>query len=363
MEKYAAEREQLHAQYKLVNVVVAKADLRRAPCFRADRRVARGAKNIPSLGSRRSERWDEIAGRVLSRPVHSGETMLRSHLAQGAGAGFSAQLPEGMRALTFPVDEEASISGMLAPGDRIDILFTTTAANESVTVPLLFAVPVIATGLRTQANENSLPDKLQSAPFRTITVSVTPADAARITLAQDAGRITVALRQPQDPSTDSDRAHDQEHAVERRRASDVITTAAAHSSDSRRSLKHELPSTDWFVASMSGLRSPRRRMPDKAMSSAPVSVLSLPVGQSLLIRSPGVKRVSAGDGTTVDIKVFDDTQEILVLGRKAGTRICASGRAMGRASRIWCRCSASSIRSPRRRRRCRPSRPYSSRRS
>jgi pilus assembly protein CpaB len=67
-----------------------------------------------------------------------------------------------------------------------------------VTIPLLFAVPVIATGLRTQGNQNSLPDKLQSAPFRTVTVSVSPADAARITLAQDAGRITVALRQPQD---------------------------------------------------------------------------------------------------------------------------------------------------------------------
>jgi pilus assembly protein CpaC len=48
-------------------------------------------------------------------------------------------------------------------------------------------------------------------------------------------------------------------------------------------------------------------------------VLSVPVGQSLLIRSPGAKRVSAGDGATIDIKVLDDTQEILVLGRKAGT--------------------------------------------
>lgn len=57
----------------------------------------------------------------------------------------------------------------------------------------------------------------------------------------------------------------------------------------------------------------------EALQQAPVSVLSVPVGQSLLIRSPGTKRVSAGDGATIDIKVLDDTQEILVLGRKAGT--------------------------------------------
>src|SRR3990170_5056737 len=61
------------------------------------------------------------------------------------------------------------------------------------------------------------------------------------------------------------------------------------------------------------------QLPEPATNNAPVSVLSVPVGQSLLIRSPGVRRVSAGDGTTVDVKVFDDTQEILVLGREAGT--------------------------------------------
>jgi len=193
-----SEREQLHAQYKLINVVVAKADLAPGAVLSARtvalREVPRTFLHAEAIVA---ERWHDIAGRVLSRAVRSGETILSSHLAQGAGAGFSAQLPEGMRALTFPVNEEASIAGMLAPGDRIDILFTTTAANESVTVPLLFSVPVIATGLRTQSNENSLPDKLQGS-FRTITVSVTPADAAKITLAQEAGRITVALRQPHD---------------------------------------------------------------------------------------------------------------------------------------------------------------------
>jgi pilus assembly protein CpaB len=195
-----SEREQLQAQYKLMSVVVAKTDLSPGAVL-SSRTVA--LREVPKTflhtEAVAAERWNDVAGRVLSRAVRSGETILSSHLAQGAGAGFSAQLPAGMRALTFPVNEEASIAGMLAPGDRIDILFTTTAANESVTVPLLFSVPVIATGLRTQANENSLPDKLQGL-FRTITVSVTPADAAKITLAQEAGRITVALRQPQDQS-------------------------------------------------------------------------------------------------------------------------------------------------------------------
>jgi pilus assembly protein CpaB len=196
-----SEREQLQAQYKLISVVVAKSDLAPGSVLSARTVALREVpKTFLHAEAIASEGWSDIAGRVLSRAVRSGETILSSHLAQGAGAGFSAQLPEGMRALTFPVNEEASIAGMLAPGDRIDLLFTTTAANESVTVPLLFSVPVIATGLRTQSNQNSLPDKLQGA-FRTITVSVRPMDAAKITLAQEAGRITVALRQPNDQTS------------------------------------------------------------------------------------------------------------------------------------------------------------------
>ena len=193
------EREQLHSQYKLVNAVVAKTDLAPGATLSGQTVALREVpKAFLHSDAVLSEQWDEISGRILSRPLRAGETVLRSHLAQGVNAGFSAQLPEGMRAMTFPVDEEASISGMLAPGDRIDLLFTTTLANDNVTVPLLFAVPVIATGLRTQANLNSLPDKLQPAAFHTITVSVTPADAAKITLAQEAGRLTVVLRQPHD---------------------------------------------------------------------------------------------------------------------------------------------------------------------
>jgi pilus assembly protein CpaB len=194
-----AEREQLHSQYQLVNVVVARADLAPGAVLSSQTAAVRDVpRTFLHADAIRSEQWSTIAGRVLTRAVRSGEPILDAHLAQGLAAGFSAQLPVGTRALTFPVDEEASIAGMLAPGDRIDLLFTTAAANESVTIPLLLGVPVIATGVRTQANEHALPDRLQSAPFRTITVAVTPTDAAKITLAQEAGRISVALRQLND---------------------------------------------------------------------------------------------------------------------------------------------------------------------
>jgi pilus assembly protein CpaC len=72
------------------------------------------------------------------------------------------------------------------------------------------------------------------------------------------------------------------------------------------------------IAVVSFLTSAYTGATDAPLESAPVSVLSLPVGQSLLMRYPGVTRVAAGDGAIVDLRVFDDTQEILVLGKAAG---------------------------------------------
>ena len=55
-----------------------------------------------------------------------------------------------------------------------------------------------------------------------------------------------------------------------------------------------------------------------AADAATPSVLTLPSGQSLLMRYPGVKRIAVGDGTVIEVKVLNDTQEILVLGTKEG---------------------------------------------
>lgn len=194
-----ARRAELDAQYQPVQVVVANADLRPGAVLSAQtvalREMPRAFLHSEAV---LAHAWGGIAGRVLARGIRSGEPVLMSHLAQNIAAGFSAQLPEGMRALTFPVDEEASISGMLAPGDRIDLFFTTTSGNEPVTLPLLLNVPVIATGVRTIANESYFSEKDQPGQYRTVTVSVSPEDAAKITLAQDAGKVTVTLRQPHD---------------------------------------------------------------------------------------------------------------------------------------------------------------------
>lgn len=201
IEKSVSERRsELDAQYTPVRAVVAAYDLRPGTPLSSQTVAIRDVPNS-FLHSEAvlADQWKSIAGRVLARPVRSGEPVLGSHLAQDLTAGFSSHLDPGMRALTIPVDEESSISGMLAPADRIDLFFTTSAGSETVTLPLLSNVPVIATGVRTLSNETQI-KKEGLSEYRTVTVSVSPQDAAKITFAQDAGKITITLRQPNDAS-------------------------------------------------------------------------------------------------------------------------------------------------------------------
>lgn len=89
-----------------------------------------------------------------------------------------------------------------------------------------------------------------------------------------------------------------------------------------RSMRHrrmqlsELPA--WFCLFLVLVWMGETRAQQAPISSSPVSVLTLPVGQSLLLRYSDVKRVAAGDGTIIDVKVFDDTHEILLLGKRDG---------------------------------------------
>lgn len=194
----AARHAQLASGFEPVRVIVASQDLE--PGSFLDTSTV-SVREIPrefvSSAATAADEWSDVKGRVIAFPIKSGEPVLRTYLAQEPGAGFSSQLPPGTRALTFPVSDESSIAGLLQPGDRIDLFFTTTNGNESVTIPLLYNVAVAATGVRTVSNSSQVSDG-QELSYTTITVTVPPVDAAKITLAQEAGKITVTLRQRED---------------------------------------------------------------------------------------------------------------------------------------------------------------------
>ena len=150
-----------------------------------------------------ADQFDKVAGLRLLRPVMHGRPVRRGDVFDERGKDFSDQIESGLRAITLETDELNSISQMLRPGNFVDLymIAADTASNGQQVIPLLERVKVVATGQRLRAADpQALPER-QSAgmqAYTTVTVEVTPEEAARIALAQQAGRIRAVLRNPSD---------------------------------------------------------------------------------------------------------------------------------------------------------------------
>ncbi len=163
-----------------------------------DVRVARfPASGLPGgIFSRRSQ----VLGRGVIIPIAKGEFILPSKLApENAGAGLPALIPPGMRAVSVRVNEVVSVAGFVGPGTRVDVLLTGTpgGGSDSETTTVLQNVAVIASGHTLEHNANG---EAQNTPV--ITLLTSPEDAERVTLAQNEGKIQLALRNPLDTHQD-----------------------------------------------------------------------------------------------------------------------------------------------------------------
>ncbi|ARP87127.1 Flp pilus assembly protein CpaB [Bordetella genomosp. 9] len=132
---------------------------------------------------------------VLAHPLKRGDLVLAAHLAQEKAPPLSARVPEGRRAITIPVDEINSLSGMLQAGDHLDLYVSFEHGRRQITAPLLQGVLVLATGKDREDDENP------STGFSTITLDAGPEDAVKLVAARQAGRITAILRHHRDQGT------------------------------------------------------------------------------------------------------------------------------------------------------------------
>lgn len=189
--------EALEAQTRgqTINVVVAKQDLPKGERLTPENVAVRPIPaDFAHTNAVVPESFDRIEGEALGHPVKGGEMILWSLLESRKAPSFSARVAAGRRAITVPVDEINSISGMLEPGDVVDLLATIEQNGRSTTFALLQDVQVLATGQRA---EDITPGG-ERREFTTVTLDTTPEEAHQVVVAREAGKLTALLRNPQD---------------------------------------------------------------------------------------------------------------------------------------------------------------------
>lgn len=153
------------------------------------------------------ENHAEYEGRMLRAPVRGGAPLSAAALVPLYDQ-FSKVIPQGKVAYTLSVDENNSISGMIAPGDLIDILFMKDAQQGTATgvevLPLLNQIKVLATGSRVGEKvtpEGETDDEAQG--FSSVTLELDHRQANQLAVASKAGNLRVLLRELHDTSPGS----------------------------------------------------------------------------------------------------------------------------------------------------------------
>jgi pilus assembly protein CpaB len=144
---------------------------------------------------------------ALGRAVYSGlvrdEIVLEGKLSAGVGRGMGIAVPKGMRAFTISTTTLASgVAGFILPGSRVDVLLTVTRTggqNDPTgggqTSTLLQDVEILAVDQIVKAPADNRVDPKE---LRSVTLLVTPQQAAKLDLGQNKGILHLTLRNPED---------------------------------------------------------------------------------------------------------------------------------------------------------------------
>jgi pilus assembly protein CpaB len=143
---------------------------------------------------------DKVVNRGVILATAENEPLTEAKLAAvGSGAGLPPTIPEGMRAISVKVNEVIGVAGFVIPGTRVDVMVTVRRPgndNTSQTRVVLSNVTVLTAGTRFDQERATAEGK--AIPTSVVTLLLTPADAEKMTLASEEGRIMLALRNPLD---------------------------------------------------------------------------------------------------------------------------------------------------------------------
>jgi pilus assembly protein CpaB len=153
---------------------------------------------------------DSLDGALVRDYIETGAIVSRSDILRPRDRGFlAAVLRPGARAISIPVNIVTGVSGLIWPGDHVDLLLTenvnggtTPIADQIFTNIVLHDIRVIAIGQSIVQGAAGNPKASAAASnqlYQTVTLEVTPLQAEKIVVAQRLGTLSLIVRAARAP--------------------------------------------------------------------------------------------------------------------------------------------------------------------
>lgn len=136
---------------------------------------------------------DEARGKIALVPLLAGEQLLSERIVGGEGAAgdLAYRIKQGQRAITIAVNEVTGVSGLIQPGNYVDILVTLDKGDygrdTTKTIVQNRLVLAVDSGMTRRTDE-------QSKTVKHYTLEVSPGEAEVITFAEEKGKTRIVLR-------------------------------------------------------------------------------------------------------------------------------------------------------------------------
>lgn len=163
-------------------------------------------------------------GRIALEDIEAGQILLTKIIGEEPyQAGLAALVPEGHRAVAIKVSDEIAVANLVRPGDKVDVQLVLReeqlkgrsgstgggSGDKSEAHILLQNVVVLAVGDLVQGeaeNEGGTAGAAADpAPYRTVSLAVTPEQASTLALARNLGIYYLSLRHMDDTEEAKDK--------------------------------------------------------------------------------------------------------------------------------------------------------------
>lgn len=286
-------------QNKTINVLVAKVDIAPGVLLSETNAEFRElpVQGIPNDAVREKSEYNDRGLRV---PVMAGDIIRMTKLGARGEIAASASIPPGMRTVSIQVNDTKTHSGLLQPGDRVDLQVTYEVRSpdgfrQTKTAIFLEYIEVFAA----DSFRNMEGGESKEIKAKNITLLVTPKQANYIALANTKGNLAPIMRSKTDTQLTYPEGLDETVLVE-------LETGMAYDSAAQKAQK--------LVAEQSEVK-PREATPSQSLKDF--------LDQGIARKQPEPAPELPPQGWTITIYAGDDviTQEVaLTNGGDAGNR-------------------------------------------
>jgi len=138
----------------------------------------------------------EVFGAALRAEIIAGEPIRRTTIVKPADRDFLQMvLSPGARAIAIPVATGGASTGLLYPGDRVDVILTQSFKNDPLPARRSVSETVVKSLRVLVVDPIDVKSVSASNAFgRTVTLEVTPEQAEKINVATELGKLSLTLR-------------------------------------------------------------------------------------------------------------------------------------------------------------------------